>query len=92
MRANYRKIESQFFVESARPARLATAKLQLAVLRAHSHPAAGPSDTCLESLAIRVFDCCTNERLNVFCVKSLSQNRRNIIQLNCVPRHAKKPS
>jgi hypothetical protein len=69
-------------------ARLAAATLRRAFWAAHSHSAAGPSDPPLGPFAAarRVYS--KHRRIDLFTVRSLTQNHRNFFHLNCVPRQS----
>ena len=54
---------------------------------AHSRPAADPTETALNPLASVRQGFSQQMSIDSFMVRNLTQNRRNIFHLNCVPRH-----
>ncbi len=81
--------QSGFHIEPGCPARPATARLRRACGGAHSRPADDPTHTALNPSAMshQVFSQQMN--IDLFMGRNLTQNRRNIFHLNCVPRHEK---
>ncbi len=82
-----RRSEGGFYIEPGCPVRPAAARLRRACGGAHSRPAADPTDTALNPLASTRQGVSPQMSVELFMVRNLTQNRRNIFHLNCVPRH-----
>jgi hypothetical protein len=82
-----RRSESGFCGEPGGPDRRATARLRRACGAAHSRPAVDPTETTLDPLASSRQDFSPARSIETLRVRNLTQNRRRIFQLNCVPRH-----
>jgi hypothetical protein len=78
--------KSGIHIEPGCPVRLATARLRRAWVVAHFRPAVDPTETALDPLATpsQVFSKQSNA--SSFMVRNLTQNRRKIFRLICVPR------
>jgi hypothetical protein len=83
-----RRSESRFYGEPGGPVRRATARLRRACGAAHSRPAVDPTETALNPLAPSRRGSSPPRSVDTFGVRNLTQNRRKIFHLNCVPRHA----
>ena len=81
-----RRSESGFYGEPGGPDRRATARLRRACGAAHSRPAVDPTETTLDPLAPSRQGFSQPRSIDTFRVRNLTQNRRKIFQLNCVPR------
>ena len=81
-----RRSESGFYIEPGCPVRLATARLRRACGAAHSRPAVDPTDTALNPLVPLSQGFSEQMNADSFMVRNLTQNRRKIFHLNCVPR------
>ena len=68
------------------PGRPAAARLRRACGGTHSRPAADPTQTALNPLASIRQGFSQQRSIDSFMVRNLTQNRRNIFHLNCVPR------
>ena len=79
--------EGGLYIGPGCPARPATARLRRACGGAHSRPAADPTDTALSPSATLRQGFSQQMSIDSFMVRNLTQNRRNIFHLNCVPRH-----
>ena len=82
-----RRSEDGLYIEPGCPARPAAARLRRACGGAHSRPAADPTDTALNPPAPLHQGFSQQLSIESFMVRNLTQNRRNIFHLNCVPRH-----
>lgn len=82
-----RRFECGLYIGPGCPARPAAARLRRACGGAHSRPAADPTDTALHPLAPASQGSSQQMSIDSFMVRNLTQNRRNIFHLNCVPRH-----
>lgn len=87
-----RRSKGGLYIEPGCPARPATARLRRACGGAHSRPAAEPTDTALNPLAPLRQGFSQQMSIDSFMVRNLTQNRRNIFHLNCVPRHISPPA
>jgi hypothetical protein len=81
-----RRSKDGFYVEPGCPARPATARLRRACGGAHSRSAVDPTDTALNPLASVRQDIALEMGIDSSNVRNLTQNRRKIFHLNCVPR------
>ena len=81
-----RRYESRFYGEPVGPVRHATARLRRACVAAHSRPAADPTETALDPLASSHHGFSPPRSIETSRVRNLTQNRRKIFHLNCVPR------
>jgi hypothetical protein len=81
-----RRSESGFYVEPVGPGRRATARLRRACGAAHSRAAVDPTETALNPLASSRQDFSPPRSIETLRVRNLTQNRRKIFHLNCVPR------
>ena len=81
-----RRSEDGLYIEPGCPARPAAARLRRACGGAHSRPAADPTDTALNPPAPLHQGFSQQLSIESFMVRNLTQNRRNIFHLNCVPR------
>lgn len=81
-----RSEDGLYIIEPGCPARPAAARLRRACGGAHSRPAADPTDTALHPLAPVRQGFSLQISIDSFMVRNLTQNRRNIFHLNCVPR------
>jgi len=81
-----RRSESGFYGEPGGPDRRATARLRRACGAAHSRPAVDPTETTLDPLAPSRQGFSQPRSIDTLSVRNLTQNRRKIFQLNCVPR------
>jgi len=68
------------------PGRLSAARLRRACGGAHSRPSAGPTDTALNPFATSRHGIVSQMSIDLFMSWNLTQNRRKIFHLNCVPR------
>ncbi len=82
-----RRSEGGLYIGPGCPARPAAARLRRACGGAHSRPAADPTETALDPLASVRQGFSQQMSIDSFMVRNLTQNRRNIFHLNCVPRH-----
>jgi len=82
-----RSFEGGFWIRPGCPARPATAILRRASGGAHSRSAVDPSDAALRPLAVVRRGFSQPMSIESFIVRNLTQNRRKIFHLNCVPRH-----
>jgi hypothetical protein len=82
-----RRIESGFYSEPGGSVRLATARLRRAYGAAHSRPAVDPTETALNPLAMLRQGFSQPRSIDTFRGRNLTQKRRKIFHLNCVPRH-----
>ena len=82
-----KRSEGGLYIGPGCPARPATARLRRACGGAHSRPADDPTETALNPLALLRQSFSQPMSINSFMVRNLTQNRRNIFHLNCVPRH-----
>jgi len=71
------------------PGRLSAARLRRACGGAHSRPSAGPTDTALNPFATSRHGIVSQMSIDLFMSWNLTQNRRKIFHLNCVPRQSK---
>jgi hypothetical protein len=83
------RYEDGLYIRPGCPGRLSAAKLRRACGGAHSRPAAGPTDTALNPFAPVRHGILSQMSIDLFMSRNLTQNRRNIFHLNCVPRHFK---
>ena len=81
-----RRSEGELYIEPGCPARPATARLRRACGGAHSRAAVDPTDTALNPLAPASQGSSQQMSIDSFMVRNLTQNRRIIFHLNCVPR------
>ncbi len=81
-----RRSEGGFYIEPGCPVRPATARLRRACGGAHSRPADDPTDTALNPLASTRQGVSPQMSVELFMVRNLTQNRKNIFHLNCVPK------
>jgi hypothetical protein len=82
-----RRSEGGLYIGPGCPARPAAARLRRACGGAHSRPAADPTDTALNPLASIRQGFSQQMSIDSFMARNLTQNRRNIFHLNCVPKH-----
>jgi hypothetical protein len=82
-----RRSQDRLYVEPGCPGRLSAAKLRRACGGAHSRAAAGPTDTALNPLASLHQGVVLKMSIDSSMVRNLTQNRRKVFHLNCVPRH-----
>jgi len=85
-----RRFEDGFCVRPGCSARPATARLRRVCGGTHSRTAVDPSDTALHPLAVGRRGSSQEMSADSFMVRNLTQNRRNIFHLNCVPRQGQK--
>lgn len=81
-----RRFEGRLCIRPGCSARPATARLRRACWGAHSRPAVDPSDTALHPFAPVRQGFSLQISIDSFMVRNLTQNRRKIFHLNCVPR------
>ncbi len=81
-----RRSESGFYIEPVGPGRRATARLRRACGAAHSRAAVDPTETALNPLGPFSQGFSQRRSIDTFAVRNLTQNRRKIFHLNCVPR------
>jgi hypothetical protein len=81
-----RRSESGFYGEPGGPVRRATARLRRACGAAHSRPAVDPTETALNPLAMLRQGFSQPRSIDTFRGRNLTQKRRKIFHLNCVPR------
>ncbi len=81
-----KRFEGRLCIRQGCSARPATARLRRACGGAHSRPAADPTDTALNPPAPLRQGFSQQLSIESFMVRNLTQNRRNIFHLNCVPR------
>ena len=86
-----RRSESGFYIEPVGPGRRATARVRRACGAAHSRASVGPTETALNPLASSRQDFSSAKSIKTLRVRNLTQNRRKIFHLNCVPRQ-KRPN
>jgi hypothetical protein len=79
--------ETGFYIEPGGPVRRATARLRRACGAAHSRPAVDPTETALNPLAPSRHGFSPPMSIVTFRVRNLTQKRRKIFHLNCVPKH-----
>ena len=78
--------KSGFYSEPGGPGRRATARLRRARGTAHSRPSVDPTETALDPVASSRHGFSPARRTETFRVRNLTQNRRKIFHLICVPR------
>jgi len=78
--------ERGFNIDPGGPGRRATARLRRACAVAHSRPAVDPTETALDPLASSRQGFSPARSIETLRVGNLTQNRRKIFHLNCVPR------